>query len=375
MKSLFLIFLFVLSFSCSSPERKIANVDDIEVSVPTAEQIFIKGSVSYQKRKARPLDENHFAEEIDLNERRPAFNLDGTVYGTKFAKAGHSVFGNFYHHEKFWIVRVPDHSVNRVFIHFAYFAPIVMKKYLGGHSYLRFELKPESPVEIVAAMPDEQDLKNLQELSPEQRLDAIPGTDLSTKERLIYNIGLTAEAQWSKVDKKKKYDIFRGEKNAYTQVTRFISMHHRLWGHLKDGDPLKQVELKIEDGTKVLKTGLMASEKDALNVRYDTLGQNCTTTVFDILEAGTGIKDRRFDPLRKWFQKRIPGLAIPKTKVWGGTGLIPTIDDPSLRREWRETYDWEIVQNQREICGPNVIAAHCQNSKDAVDKILSWPKE
>jgi hypothetical protein len=375
MKSLLFLTLFAFMFSCSSPVRKIANVYDNKAIVPSADQVFIKGSVHYGKRKTRPFDENHFGEEIDLSERRPAFNLAGTVYGVKFAKAGHSVIGNFYHHEKFWIVRVPDNSVNRVFVHFAYFEPVVMKKYLGGHSYLRFELKPESPVEIVARMPDEHDLKNLQDLNPEQRLDAIAPTDLNEKDRFIYNIGLTAEAQWSKTDAKKKYDFIRGEKNAFTQITRFISIHHRLWGHLSYGDPLKQVELKIEDGTKVLKTGLMVSERDALSLRYDTLGQNCTTTVFDILEAGTGLKDRRFDPLRKWFQKRIPGLAIPKTKVWGGGKLIPTIDDLSLRHEWKETYEWEMVEHQREICGPSVSAAHCQNSKNAVEKILSWPKE
>ena len=365
MNQFLLSLLCLLSFGCSSPQtqRKVANYVEQEGKVLSAESLFLKGNVGFKKRKLHPFDENHFGKELDLSVRRPAVNLTGTVWGNKFAKPGFTVYGNFQHHDKFWIARVPDQGVNRVFMHIAYFAPIVMKKYLGGHTYLRFEMKPDAPIEIVAAMPTEDEL-SANSISTD--------LELSPSDRLIYNIGLTTEAQWIKEDKKKKYDFLRGKNGAFTQITRFISIHQRLWNFLSNGDPVKQVEFKIENPDNVLKVGLEKSEKDALNVRYDTLGQNCTTTAFDIIEEGSGVRDRRFQPIRKWLQKRIPTLVVPKTRVYGGTAPIPTISDETLRREWKEVYEWEIVQNHREICGPDIIPAHCENSKNAIKEITSW---
>jgi hypothetical protein len=373
MTHLYLSLLLALLVGCATPQRKIANTTEVIAKVPTASEIFLEGKVGFKKRKFRPLDEYHYGQDLDLSERRPVVNLTGTIYAQKFAKDGYSVFGNFYHHDKFWIVRVPVKGVKRVFMHVAYFAPIVFKKYLGGHTYLRFEMNPETPIEIVAPMPDSETLERLQSLSQDERLAALEAPlELTPEQARFEDIALTAEAQWVKEDKKKKYDIVRGKFGAFTQITRFISMHHRLWTFLSSGDPVNQIELQVEDADKVLQQGLMVSQRDGTSVRYDTLGQNCTTTAFDILRDGTGVQDTRFAPIRKFLQRRIPGLVIPKTRVYGGLKPIRTIDDPSLQKEFKETYDWEVVEKKKEICGPSIIKAHCENSKEAVEAIKGW---
>jgi hypothetical protein len=355
--------ILLLSFSCSSPQRKVANYPESELKSLTAEELFLQGKVNYGKRKLHPFDENHFGQELDLSDRRPVVSLDKTVYGLKYAKAGHSVYGNFYHEHKFWVVRVPQDGVDRVFMHIAYFAPVVMKKYFGGHTYLRFEFKKDRPIEIVAAMPTDADLET--QVSQVSELPENP---------LIHNAGLTAEAQWIKADKKKKYDFLRGKNSAFTQITRFISIQHRLWAFIQNGDPLRQIEFKIENPNAVFKEGLLTSERDALNVRYDTLGQNCTTTAFDILQRGSGIEDKRFLPLIKYLQKSIPALVVPKTQIYGGQPSVATIDDPSLRSEWKAIYERDYIKNQGKICGPDISPARCQNSKNAIEAIQSWEK-
>lgn len=360
----FLIFATFIAFlGCSTPVRDLASTR--EYRYPSAESLYLRGKVEVQKRKNHPFDEDHYGQDVDLSERRPIVWLDNTVFGQKYGKPGYRLVGNFYHHEKFWIVRIPNSSVDKVYVHFSYFPPLIAKQYIAAHALLRFKMKENKPIEIVAQMPTLQEALAKESL-PEPRDTGLP-------ENRIYNIAISGEAQWTKQDHKKTYDLVRGKNNAYVQVTRFMSIHQRMWDFLSSGNPLTQVEIQnVEDPDKVLTTSLVVSQGDGIKRRYDLLAYNCTTTVFDILEESTGRSDKRFNPLVKYMERRVPIFSTRKLKEYGGIITVSPLKDPTLKREWKQVYQRQVVRKRKLICTPTMIPEHCKHTQDAADLISGW---
>lgn len=363
MKIILVIFSLLSVFSCSSPGRNIAALR--EYRYPSAESLFLRGKVEVQKRKNHPFDENHLGEDVDLSERRPIVWLDKTIFGEKYGKPGYKLVGNFYHHEKFWIVRIPDSSVDKVYVHFSFFPPLVAKRYIAAHALLRFKMKDSKPIEIVAPMPTLKKALAQEPLSEPR--------DTSLPENRIFNLAISGEAQWSQQDQKKSYDLVRGKNNAYVQITRFMSIHQRMWDFLASGNPLSQVEIQnIDEPDKVLTTSLQVSQRDGIKRRYDLLAYNCTTTVFDILEESTGRSDKRFNPLVKYMERRVPIFSTRKLKEYGGIVTVSPLKDPTLRKEWKQVYERQVVNKRKPLCTSDVIPQHCKNTQQAIDLIRAW---
>ncbi len=370
-RSVLIIAALSLLYSCTTPSRKLASVDSLKTL--TAKDLFLEGNFDLHKRKNRPFDEDHFGKELDLSQRRPSVNLNHSIFGQKYAKDGFQVIGNFYHLKQFWIVRVPSVGVKNIYMHISYFPPIVLGKYIAAHTLLRFRFDESTPIEIVAPMPDQKELARLNSMHAEDALSELPEPFSDDPKYILRDVALSAEAQWTKDDPKAAYDLVRGENAAYVQITRFESVQTRMWDFFSSGNPQVQIEFgKISDPDKVLNEGFKLSEREGLHTFYDTLLHNCTTTAFKIIELGTGKKDKRFLPIFKFLQTRVPTLSRSKIKYYDGLPATDMVDDETLRKDWLEVYQREFEQNKKPICADGMIKRHCDNVNKAVEKMKSW---
>lgn len=333
-------------------------------SVPTPEQAFQRGK--FEGRRERPWHESHQGEELDLTERRPALNLAGTIFEAKYARPGSTLIANFYHAGKFYIVRVPDDGVKRVFFQLAYFPPKLLGRYIAAHSLLRFEMK--APIELVAEMPDETRLLNLAQVDPARAIEMLPA-ELSGPQYKIKNVAVSAEAQWSKTDPKKAYNLKRGQLGAFMQVVRFVSMETRLIEFFRVGNPASQIELDAngQDLDKVLKIALARSQSDGISHAYSTLFYNCTTMAFEIVEKALNYTDNRLGVLRDYAQKRVPTMSKGKLDHYNGKEVMPIQLDESLAPELKSAYDRVILDPHHGVRGKAISDVNMKIIEQAED--------
>lgn len=356
MKIIFSVLCLALTACASTGGRVPAALDRplLEAKVPTALDLFLFGRFAVKAPRGGFLEENHYGQELDLQERRPVVNLAETVFALRYAKPGFDLFANFYHNGKFYIVNVPVNSVKDYYFQLSYFhygLGFVEKLAPAAHSLLRFEM--EKPIELVAEMPSLPEWKKLSKLLPEQIAARLPAP-LSGEQNLIFNAALSAEAQWTKKDAKKSYDLFRGQRCAFIQIVRFVSMEVRLNEFFVGGNPVEQylMEGPAADGSKVLAKGLEMSQSDGLRRIYDTTQFNCTTRAFDMVEEGLNIKDNRIGIIRDHASKHLPFLAMTKVAEFNGKELVvvPLWNDKSLVNESYNSWQRVVGSTGRDLC-------------------------
>lgn len=337
--------------------------------VPTAEELFIEGRFMVKKNPLKFLDEDHYGEELDLSERRPAVDLRGTVFETKYSRAGSRLIGNFYHRGRFYIARVPDRAVKNVHFQLTYFPPKALGAYVAAHSLLRFELA--TPIELVAPMPSAADLTALASTPPPEGLNLL-AEPMSGEDVYVRNVIISAEAQWTKNDKYKAYSLKRGMLGAFIQIVRFESAQTRFEAFYDSGNPTTQIKFELKDegsGDRILREALRTSESDALTKLYDTFWYNCTTLAFDIVERAQGFKDERLGFIRSFMEKRVPVIAPKKLEQYGGLEAAPMETDPSLLDDSEEAYQDKIVLAKRPLCPVDFEKDECENVKGAVEAL------
>ena len=304
----------------------------MEPKVLTAEELFLRGKVQVKKNPLLFWRDNPFGKELDLSERRPVVNLAGTIFEQKYGRPHSKLFANLYHRGKFYIARVPNNGVKDFYFQLWYFKPKIGRAYLAAHALLRFEMNPQSPIELVAEVPTEETLKALAKMPGSAAVDALPGEIQGAS---LKNVAVSAEAQWTKDDKYKEYNLWRGKIGAFTQIGRFVSMEERLVKYYQSDEPVDQVEFESsgDAASRALDKALAMSQSDGISKRYDTLFYNCTTYAFDVLEKADGFSDDRLGFIRSFAEKRVPVISASKLKYYGGLEVKPVGEDASLNEE------------------------------------------
>jgi hypothetical protein len=343
--------------------------------VPTAEQLFLRGKYLYQT--TNPFGERHYGEELDLSARRPVVNLTGTLFHSKYGTEDSTLVANLFHDGKFWIARIPRVGVKNVYFILSYFPPktpalpFFPSQYIAAHSLLRFEMDPAHPIELVAEMPDEATLDKLRGLDSSEAFKLLPEAFTGADHQLI-NVGISAEAQWTKDDPKKAYDLKRGLNDAFIQVVRMVSMKERFRGFYDNGRPTNEIKLETTKPLdSILVAGMAISQSDALTKAYNTLQYNCTTLAFDIVEQGLGEKDPRVGEVRKFMEKRIPIIAPSKVKGYNGGQMtvLPMQMDKTMASESLSAYIDVVETPKRALCPPSFVDETTGNMNSAM-KVL-----
>ena len=369
----FSLCLALLGCASTSNQRNLASVDmDLAAirPVPTVNELFLYGKFMADPPHLGILQEKHKGEELDLSVRRPVVNLHGTVFETKYGKPGYQLYANFYHDKTFYIVNVPNNGVENYHFQLSYFhygVGIAEKYVKAAHSLLRFEMA--RPIEIVAKVPSLSEWHALSKLSQSEILSRLPDP---IEGKTVKNVAISAEAQWTKNDPKKQYDIARGAVSAFIQIIRFVSIEERFDEFYTAGNPVEQflMEGPAADGNKVFAGALAASQSDGIDHIYDTRRFNCTTRVFDIIEETLKVKDRRLGFLRKHLSRGMPALAPTKVAQFNGKDLvaIPMYSDASLAEESFNSYKRVVLSKRRMLCPKNMkyYDQNCPNLKAAV---------
>jgi hypothetical protein len=329
MRSKGLAFALSLSASLALPVTlalaplKASAKDASPALVPTAAELFQSGKFAGH---SKPWTENHFGHELDLSQRRPVVNLTGTVFAEKYAKPGYRLYANLFHRGKFWIVRVPERAVKNVYVQIWYFNPKIAGHDLAAHMLTRFELSPETPIEVLTEVPGAEELTALASVSESQALARLPS---NVPRFLLNNVAVSAEAQWTKDDPKKAYSPFRGVRRAFMQIGRFVSMEERLVQYYESTEPVAEVRFdsRVGDLDQVLETALEKSESDGISKVYNTLNYNCTTFAFGVLQKALSLTDDRpiFSAL-KTLEGAYPVISRPKLTYLGGE-YVGTIEE------------------------------------------------
>jgi hypothetical protein len=322
--------------------------------VLSAEGLFMKGK--FMTKKRLPTHEDHYGEELDLSVRRPVVNVTNSLLSKKFAVNGTSLYANFFYNGKFWIARIPAGGVKNLYFELVHFPP----EFIAAHSMLRFEMMEQSPVQLVAEMPSVETVE-----SANFSWESIQALKEPVK---IFNFVMSAEAQWTKEDKKKQYNLVRGNRSAFIQVIRFAASEDRFREFYANGSPVTQIKLDNYGSASVLPQALERSEKDGLSKIYSTWGYNCTTIAFDIYEEATGKKDSRIGFIRKGLDRKIPVFSPIKLDRYGGEEVSFMHEDPSLFEESRAAF-LSLDKPGRPVCAKGVKKDNCSNIQEALKLI------
>ncbi len=339
-------------------------------SVPSADQLFLIGKFNLKPDLVHSLvgmREDHYGEDMDLSLRRPVYDLKGTVFDSKYGNDQSKLYANFYYHGKFYIARVPKQGVENVYFTLSYFPPT----WIAAHSLMRFQMKDDKPVELVAEMPDLTQLQKLAKVPDSERLDLL-ADELSGPEYRLKNVVISAEAQWTQQDKYKAYDLQRGKEGAFIQIGRFEASEERFVEFYNGGNISKEIQLDPSRGhfDDILSSGLKMSQRDGLSKFYDTGFYNCTSFAFEMIEMGQGFHDPRVDLVAKVVEDRFPILAPEKVKVYGTLpGMIVMHEDPTLKNESLNAYLRDIIKIKRPVCQTSMTEEQCQNINDAIDHV------
>jgi hypothetical protein len=363
-------FLVFSLFSCSSLNTKrspssdglvLENrpIDVVQAVVPTKEQLFLSGKFTLEKKR---FHEDHYGEQLDLSVRRPVVDLAGTIFEKKYGAPGSHLIANFYHKGSFYIARINKQAIENIYFEIAYFPPVIMKKYLAAHNFLRLETKADTPVELVAPMPDIDLLELLRRSDEEDALALLPIINIIP----IKNFGVTSEAQWVVDDEKKAYSLLRGKKGAFIQIIRFVAFEERLKGFFKNGYKIRQFKIdKSEIADRIVDVSIKKSQKDGIGELYDTIKYNCSTQAFDIIEEALEIKDKRFGFIRKYLQKSLAAFSGPKVESYGATEVEIAHKDITVIEELRSSYDKIVVEAGRDLCPEKMGKESCNNLTEA----------
>ncbi len=301
--------------------------------LPSAEDLYLRGV--FKPGPAKIIDENHQGQELDLHVRRPVVDLTATVLAERYGRPETRLIANFYHSGKFYIARAPTTGVRNVYFVRSFFPISFLGRPISGHSLMRIEM--DNPVELVAEMPDEQELNRLRGLSREEQLRQLPAP-LTGEGNKITNLAVSAEAQWTKDDPKKEYGLVRGERGSFIQIVRMLSIQTRFEEFYQTGNPTSQDKLNSSGLDSILRESIDKSQSEALHSVYNTINYNCTTLIMDILERALGKSDHRLGFIRRILERRIPIIANYKVDYYGASKYVPMQLDPTLAHESAAAY-------------------------------------
>ncbi len=310
-------------------------------------------------KKGLPTHEDHYGEELDLSVRRPVVNVTNSSLSNTFAVGGYSLIANFFYQGKFWLARIPTMGgVKNLYFQLVHFPP----EFIAAHSMLRFEMDENTPVYLVAEMPTLEQLE-----APGFTWESVKALPNPIK---IINFVMSAEAQWTKNDKKKEYNLVRGNRSAFIQIIRFAATEDRFREFYQNGSPVTQYKLDDYGIASVLAKAIERSERDGISRIYSTWNYNCTTIAFDIYQDATGKKDDRIGFIRKGLDKKVPVFSPTQIERFGGEKGIGMHLDPSLIAESRAAYNsLAKATPNRPVCAPGLKKDNCANIQAAVKVI------
>jgi hypothetical protein len=213
---------------------------------------------------------------LDLSERRPIVMLDGSAFESFYgAQNDTTLVANIYHRGRFWIARVPRNGVQSTSFLRSFFMPFV------AHSLVRFEMAPDTPIQLLAEVPSQADAD--QQHFPQALSQPI----------LLFNVAVTAEAQWTKTDPYRRYNLFRGALGKFVQITRVVSMEERFRNYYLTGNGtfMQKINWSPAESSAALLYAFQRSESDGINTYYNTVYYNCATTALSILSRVQRIPD------------------------------------------------------------------------------------
>ncbi len=253
-------------------------------------------------------------QKIDVSQRRPLAILSGEAANPFSPEEGDIVAANFRHDGKFWIVKIPVASVERVIFEKWDFGSGLIHV---AHTELRFKFREGKgavlyPQRVYAVgeaagsfgQPLEDIVNSIEAVS-------VPGVHFSVKG------GLSKEFVASR-----RFKSLR--ENYYERVTcerRVVEQ----WDLLMDDDCKR----------KLLKAAVIESNNDGLETLYHLFRHSCTTEAFRLIESVMNYG------IRTWrtFFKRIPHF--PEVYLWarcllkpGGKSRMPPLGKE--KEEWRE---------------------------------------
>lgn len=185
-------------------------------------------------------------------------------------REGDMVIANFSHQGKFWIARIPVAAASKVMMLLQYF-PIGNVPVLGpvhvAHTQWRFQFAGGEKIL----------------LKPQSRETVLATPALALNEMIfsVENIGPFGE----------KFDAMKGLKGHYHIAYRAISLADKYkWMVTDQGHEVRQVGIRLApaDVSRLLALSLTEGERYGTRRNYGTLGPNCSTELFVLLDRLTG---------------------------------------------------------------------------------------
>jgi hypothetical protein len=221
-------------------------------------------------------------------------------------------FANFLNDGKYWIARVPKHGVARAIFQIEDF-PTGVSFVKAAHTQLRIVMQPGSELELTPQTP-----------TPDSSVAPIKVSDFN------WSLEYAAPAGVS-------YDIFHGELDEYALVERIVSTHDRGSEQiLVDKNTVRQYQLKIPTQAELdalLVNGISDSDKVRMDEAYLTLGRNCTTELFNLIDQ-TVKYPFVVAPFATWIINFLDPIAGPSLDSLQERQLIDSTSElPTLNQE------------------------------------------
>lgn len=340
---------------CASSTTYPSRKPQSSILIPSDEEVFLKGLFQFKKDPKQPTAEDHFHEPLDLSQRRPVFDLQGTVFFSKYGKAGYKLFANVYHHGHFYLARIPEDGVTHAFMGLTYFADPISGETQFVRPYLRFDFRPGRVVELVAEMPDLAGLERLRTLHPEQIFEEMP-TALKGGDFELKSLAVSFDPQWTAQDATKNFDPLRIARGAYIQISRVTSMETQAEDFFITGNPVLVAPLSSVDAGNLFFTALKQSQELGLGRLYPQLKSRCAMQAFDLLTPAS----RQIRLLQSQMHLRHPAEE---------SALKSMYTDPVLEGDVRTAYETVILKAGRDVCPLPFSKGICQNIQRTVKRL------
>jgi hypothetical protein len=222
------------------------------------------------------------------------------------------VFANFRHDGQYWIARAPREGVAHAIFQIEDF-PTGVPFVKAAHTQLRIIMKPGSEFQL---------------------FPQTANTDTGSAPIQVSDINWSLEyAAPAGVP----YDVVQGEFDEYALVERLVSTHDRAAEQmLIDKNVVRQWELKIptpDELNALLVNGITASDQVRLDEMYLTLGRNCTTELFNLIDA-TVKYPFVVAPFATWLVNILDPIAGPSIESLQERQLIDSTSElPTLNQE------------------------------------------
>ncbi len=205
---------------------------------------------------------------VNPTTRRSAYILSPLEFQNYFNETpGTVVIANFSHENKFWFAQIPLARVKTVTLQMQYF-PVAKLPVVGEidvtHTQMRFQF--EEGTQIL--------------LKPQLRSTTLetPAVVLNEMVFSVENIGPYGE----------KFDAIKGMQQNYHIAYRAVSMQDKYnWMVVQQHHTVTQTRIKLdpEQVQNLLKLSLMRAHKYSTFRNYGTLGPNCSSELFNLLDT------------------------------------------------------------------------------------------